>query len=606
MPTRASAPRFVFFARALQLLFFALAVGIPCGLIRAALDALPYSQTRDLFPTFLLNGLQLCIAIGVGVVVVWVIVYRIVLARIGARRSARLATLISFAAPAYFIARRVNSSLLPAPLELASLVGNTALLAGMLIAGYLAHRHLLHWQQDTWRTGRTRRVALLVLALIPAGAYVYGTAPRDPAPDVLVLTVDILRADHLGCYGYARATSPNIDALAADAIVFENAISPSTFTKASVASMFTGVNPHSHGVFKGTVGINQATGAVESDILSDRFTTLAEGMYEHGLNTMAWVQNGQLRSYMGFAQGFTSYFDQPGSIERIAPHFDRWLELWGDAARYFAYLHFLDLHGPFNPKPPFRGAFGGGSSSITGMDRGSWLNFKQGVVDGDIVLTEADLHELEARHDEVLLYTDSWIGRILDRLRETGRYDNTLIVLTSDHGEAFWEHGFISHSNRPYEELCHVPLIIKLPKSAQAGRRIPDTIGMIDLAPTLLDYVGATPPAAMTGESFLSLLTDASASIEPRTRYVEVHYVVALRTDRWKYIHRDGTETELFDLTADPGETINRIADFPEVAEDMQRRVDAARQLREAAHPAERVTVDDETRDALQAIGYGS
>ena len=125
---------------------------------------------------------------------------------------------------------------------------------------------------------------------------------------------------------------------------------------------------------------------------------------------------------------------------------------------------------------------------------------------------------------------DDWVGRIVDDLKASGRYDDTLIVLTADHGDGFWEHGFISHSNLPFEELVHVPLIVKMPGSAGAGRRVEDLVGMIDIAPTLIEFVGSSVPPDMEGESFLSVLTDDNAALEPRLRYLEVGGIVGVRT----------------------------------------------------------------------------
>lgn len=583
------------------LLGLLLAFPVSAGL--AVFEALPYQELRDTFWVILASNITLGVVFSLASVFAWLVLFhlaRVRLAESGAAITASAVTLALIAWPTTSVLKRINHDLLPGFWEWQSILCNSGLLFAGAVLTYLMHRLLSRWQQATWQTGRVNWVALVAMALIPIGILWHDRSrERDPKPDILVLLIDVLRADHLSCYGYERPTTPNIDRFAQDAILFENAISPSTFTKTSVASIFTGLDAHNHGVFYGAVGANTRQAA--SDVLAERFDTLAEGMFEHGLNTVAWVENMQLREFMGFAQGFSLYHDQPGKIPVIAGEFSQWLERFSAASRYFAYLHFLDLHGPYNPKPPFRGTFSLDDGSIMAMDHSSWWDFKQDVKNEKVVLSSADLEELEARHDEMLLFTDEWIGRILDNLRATGRYDDTLIVVTSDHGEGFWEHGFISHSTWPFEELCRVPLIIKLPNSSQAGRRIEDMVGLIDLPLTLLEFAGADPPEGLDGRSFLPLLLDPAYKQSPQSRYVEIRKMVGVRTDRWKYLHPRG---DLYDLANDPAEKNNCADEHPEIAKRMGKAAAHAAELRESADKAEQVILDEETKRALKALGY--
>jgi arylsulfatase A-like enzyme len=592
-------------SRAAQALVFALVLGVPSGLVLAWLDVSPYVQRRDVLPVLLADALEYGVVVASAAVVGWIVAF-VFLRRFASARAAGItATFLAFAVPVLLAARRINHQFLPGFREPTSVAWNSALVVAVLVGGYFLYRHLVHWQQEAWRTGKKRPLVLVVLAAVPVGAHVFGhVRGRDPGPDVLILLIDILRADHLGCYGYDRLTSPNIDRFAEDAVLFEYAISPSTFTKTSVASLFTGLDAHHHGVYEGTAREIVAPGVVDSDLLGDSYATLAEGMYARGLNTIGWAENVQVSAYMGFSQGFTRYYDRTGGIAITSRAYDSWRDTWADRTRYFAYMHFLDLHGPFDPRPPYRGRFGSGEHEITGTSERNWIEFKQAVHLDTIELTADDVHELEALHDEKLAYVDHYIGRILDELREDERYDDTLIILTSDHGEGFWEHGFISHSKTPFDELCRVPLIVKLPDSAQAGRRVKEMVGLVDLGPTLLEYVGAAPPQGIDGKSFLSLLLDPDADFEPRTRLIEVHKQVGIRTDRWKYLWRPYDDPKLFDLQVDPEEQVNCIADYPDVAEQFQREVDAANELRYSGPGAERVGVDPETQAALEAIGY--
>lgn len=591
------------FARSGQVALLGLLLAFPVSTGLAVVEALPYQELRDTIWVILSSNITLGVASSLASVFAWLVLFhlaRVRLAESGAAITASAVTLALIAWPATSVLERINHDLLPGFWEWQSILCNSCLLFAGAVLAYLMHRLLSRWQQATWQTGRVNWVALVVMALIPIGIlWQDRSRERDPGPDILVLLIDILRADHLSCYGYERPTTPNIDRFAQDAILFENPISPSTFTKTSVASIFTGLDAHNHGVFYGAVGANKRKAA--SDVLAERFDTLAESMFEHGVNTVAWVENMQLREFMGFAQGFSLYHDQPGKIPVIAGEFAQWLEKFSSASRYFAYLHFLDLHGPYNPKPPFRGTFSQDDGAIMAMDHSSWWDFKQDVKNEKVVLSSDDLEELEARHDEMLLFTDQWIGRILDNLRATGRYDDMLIVVTSDHGEGFWEHGFISHSNWPFEELCRVPLIIKLPNSSQAGRRVEDMVGLIDLPLTLLEFAGADPPEGLDGRSFLPLLLDPAHEQSPQSRYVEVRRMIGVRTDRWKYLHPRG---DLYDLANDPAEKNNCADEHPEIAKRMEKAAAHAAELRESADKAEQVILDEETKRALKALGY--
>ena len=593
-------------ARAFQVAASSLVFGIVAALALASLRAAPFEQERDVFPALLGEALRICLPLALVAVVLWTGLFAIARSRLSPRASARLATLLALAPPLLLVLKVANHQLLPGLFEPESLIWNAVLLlasAGLLL---LAATALRRWQEGAWTTGAWRAATACVLVLVPLAVYLSGaTRARDPAPDVLVILLDVLRADHLGCYGYERATSPNLDALAEDGIVFENFISASTYTKTSVASLFTGLAAFHHGVYTGSQG--GGTGEIESDLLSDKFVTLAEALYEHGFNTSAWVQNGHVRDYLGYAQGFTFYADQPGNVEVIARGFKRWKDRWADAARFFSYLHILDIHGPYDPPVPFLGRFGEVLRPELGpglaKNSNLWIEFKQAVRRGDRVLSQDELDELEMRYDELIAYVDHYVGQVVEDLKATGRYDNTLIVVLSDHGEGFWEHAFISHSTVPFEELNHVPLIVKMPKSSGAGRRVERMVGHIDLWPTLAEFAGVPEREGLDGESFLPLLLDPEADLEPRMRFIEYMGMVGVRTERWKYIRMRGLEPLLFDLHADPNELVNCIAEHPEVAAQLAGAVEFADEERSKGK-AERVVLDAESVEALHALGY--
>ena len=238
------------------------------------------------------------------------------------------------------------------------------------------------------------------------------------------------------------------------------------------------------------------------------------------------------------------------------------------------------------------------------MEHGEWTITRININKGRTPFSDQDVEAYHARHDEVLVYVDEWIGRILDELKAKGRYDESLIVLLGDHGDAFWEHGFIGHSNTPFDELVNVPLIVKLPGSAQAGRRVSQMVGLVDVAPTLLEYVGAVPPDGMDGKSFLSLLLDEEPAFPARTIFSEHFHCIGVRTEEWKYIQYPDQPPELYDLKADPGEQHNVIEQYPEVARKLSLAAQAAGAQRDARRETGKVELDPEAIKALRELGY--
>jgi choline-sulfatase len=229
-----------------------------------------------------------------------------------------------------------------------------------------------------------------------------------------------------------------------------------------------------------------------------------------------------------------------------------------------------------------------------------------------VEVSAAEIETLRALYDEQIGFVDAAVGEVLDRLRRSGAYDDTLIVLTADHGDAFLEHGALAHSTTPYEELVRVPLVLKLPANRHAGREITVPVRLVDVLPTLLDLLGRRAPRGVDGCSLRPLLEGEEAAwpVECATAVIEIaedpglYPAVALRTERWKYIHRDGGPDELYDLAADPGERTNLLAaeDPPGVAEELRQRALAVAASRPAA--GERVELDAATIEELKALGY--
>jgi len=491
-----------------------------------------------------------------------------------------------------------------------------ALFVALLVAAWLL---ALTWTRRRMRADRLPPVraavllALLLVAVNAAPAWRVATAPAGgDAPNVFVILVDALRADHLGVYGHRRDTSPALDAFARDGIVFEQAITQSTFTKSSIASLFTGRAPFEHGVYWGDR--RDTADRLTSDVLPDRELTLAEVLRSRDFLTAAWVQNSHLRPYMGFAQGFVSYRDQQGDVDSINRRFLGWLRGPARLESIFAYLHYIDLHDPYRPEPPYDRLFGEPGPVYEGVDFAEWGAYLEGVRTGRIQLSREDVGALELLYDGQIRYLDERIGRLLEELKRRGLYDRSLIVVTSDHGDAFMEHGFISHSAAPYEELVHVPLLVKLPGGRHAGRRVEEQVRLIDLFPTILDVLGVPIPRRVSGCSLTPLLTGGerrSSGVGAPcswavTEIAEVEDgppTLGIRTGNLKYIVSPGGE-ELYDLRDDPREldplpepaAPEALAAFRELAEEIA-------QLRTRSRAGE-IRLDEKTIRELKALGY--
>lgn len=465
------------------------------------------------------------------------------------------------------------------------------------------------------RAGRARLVPALLLAGLVAALQLAPLAPGalvPRPPNVIVLLIDCLRADRLGCHGYERATTPALDRFARDAVRFADAISQSTYTKTSVASLFTSKNPSSHGVYRGSD--HDTAERIVSDVLGEEHRTLAEILSEHGLLTGAWLDQGQLRAYMGFDQGFRVFHNKNESIERIHERFGGWRERLGRGTPFFAYLHYLDLHDPYVPEEPYATMFGEPSDLHRRVDFTvtSWGTFHREVRSGQRSIGARDLERLQASYDGLVRTIDDAIGALFERLKRTGDYDDSLIIVTSDHGDGFLEHGFLAHSAAPYEELIHVPLLVKLPRSRFAGSVVDEQVRLIDVLPSVLDVLGIPSPGGLEGRSLLPLVDPERRSERAPQPPLAVSEIaedlcepcVSIRGGDLKYLYFPARDRgELYDLRRDPAERHDLTAERPAEAHALRnqaRAIVAAGELVET----QAVPVDPQTLEELRALGY--
>lgn len=442
---------------------------------------------------------------------------------------------------------------------------------------------------------------------------------------VVLVVVDALRADQLGAYGSDRGLTPNLDELARQSVVFEQAAATSAWTRSSIASMFTGRYPVSHTVLD------------RDDILPPALLTLAEVLESHGDPwSYGITTNPNSSDDIGFDQGFDHY-SRPIDAERRKYEEDPFglfpaeavtdtaLTLWDDERRAagqsaFAFVHYMDPHDPYMPNPGLmegpvpESRFSGSRKDIDELVR---------LPDAQRTAGDEAKHWYLYRGE--VRYVDQQIGRLIEGFRERGVFDDMLLVVTADHGESFWEHGRRGHGQSLYQTLLHVPLMIKLPgMEPGAGRRVETPVSLADLAPTVIDVSGIERPRDFEGRSLVPLALGENRPPSLEYVYSELYLIkrytkTAIRHGDYKLIatyHKDeegeyaGTGIELYDLARDPLEQQD-LSDEPAYRDEVNRLMAALlswedavarRSLGESTGSLE--DMRPETVEELRGLGY--
>ncbi len=436
-------------------------------------------------------------------------------------------------------------------------------------------------------------IGLMVLSLLGAGC---SSSSGDAGDSVVLVMVDTLRADHLGCYGYDRDTSPNLDRLAASGVLFENFYSVAPWTNPAIATLFTGRYPRA--VFpplphKKAIGVP----------LPSQLSTLAEQLREGGLRTVALVDHPGINQALQFDQGFEqwrSLFQEGGFDTWTVTDADFVLTRFRDSLdelgreRFFLYLHLVYPHRPYVPPPPYDTLFGP-SSRETGRSRRL---------------------EMINAYDGEVRYTDELIGRIAEALDERRLTQSTWLLVTSDHGEGFWEHHQAEHGNSFFNELTKIPLIVVPPKAeGVAGLRISSPASLIDLMPTILSLGGLQPPPELEGRDLRTSWTEPDEFETARWLFIasphskDVEAAAVVHGDL-KYIDRlpwRRPRPALFDLAQDPAEKRN-LAGRSSRTTEMHRRLQAhlkdSDEQRSGLLREDEVELDPEVLERLRALGY--
>ena len=419
------------------------------------------------------------------------------------------------------------------------------------------------------------RATLLRLLALGAGLLSSCGPSRPPIRNVLLISIDTLRADHLSSYGFPRRTTPNIDGIAREGVLFRNAYSPIPATLPAHCSMLTGTLPPFHGVRD---NLNQR--------LPDSSLTLAELLKQKGFATGAVVSSFVLDHRFNLSQGFDSYDDRFQAVHKIGDVSERkgdettrvatqWLAEHASGP-FFLFVHYYDPHDGYEPPEPFAA---------------QWAD---------------DLYSGE------VAFADHCLGELLEKLKKLGLYDSTLIIVTGDHGEMLGEHGEMNHGFFIYESALRVPLVFRVPRLRAVPRQVDQPASLIDIVPTVAALLGIEPPKQAQGQDLTPWLAGTAVKAAPRSLYAESYTAAryygtsslfGVIAEGWKYI--ETTRPELYDLRHDPGETLNLVGKEPVRAERLLKELKgvltaAAR----GARPAEAADLDEEARQRLQSLGY--
>jgi arylsulfatase len=439
---------------------------------------------------------------------------------------------------------------------------------------------------------RTAAPVLGVALLLLLGAV--GASADSSSPDVIVITLDTTRADHLSCYGYFRETSPHLDALAREAIVFENAFAPMSTTLPSHLSLFTSTHTITHGVHGNVSSFHRAWEP------GTEIRTAAEIFAGLGYETAGFVSAAPLKRVSGISIGFDHYREPEENecrAEETTTAVLDWLETASDRP-LFLWVHYFDPHDIYSAPRPFTRFFRTDDELVAQLRANHYPRWDQ-----------LDCQHMANMYDSEIRYMDDQIGRLFDALRRSGRWDGAVLAVVGDHGEGLGQHDFIRHDPLNREQL-HVPLILKLPGSDRA-RRSDRLTAVVDVLPTLVDVLGLSVPKEVRERFEGRNLIDTagwdyvfSERARGRVKKLGPGEQYALTGREWKYFLATEKPDELYHVASDPFELENVIDRHPEVADRLRARILSALEHARRAGPDSAEALPPEHLEQLRALGY--
>jgi arylsulfatase A-like enzyme len=460
------------------------------------------------------------------------------------------------------------------------------------------------------------------------------TPPRSAklaatTPNIILITLDTVRADHLSLYGYERDTTPNLQRLAQEATVYSNAIAPGNMTLSTHASIFTSLYPSWHEA-------HFEKGYEQARALDSKYPVLAQTLADKGFETVGIVSNYLFLSHgFGLDRGFT-YHDSSGPPLMLTKSYvlrnavrnllAMFLQPWqydsifrraediNDSAlaflekenphKFFLFLNYMDAHGPYLPPARFATLFPGRD---TRMIARHYPNMERQVLAEKRPISDRERRHLISQYDGGIAYMDASIGIFLDQLKRRGLYDNTLLIITSDHGETFGERSMIGHGLSVYQDQVHVPLIVKFPHST-TKEVIGDPVSLVDLMPTILDLLGYEVPKNIQGHSLLARAPhDAVSESFPHPfasrwnpKYLQA--AQAIFSGSMKFVQSSTGSKELYDLSQDPNELHNLLPSLPEPA--LETKLEEFMQAAARSSKFQQPQLGSKTLENLKSLGY--
>jgi arylsulfatase A-like enzyme len=429
----------------------------------------------------------------------------------------------------------------------------------------------------------SRSMSILLALGVAAGLGTLAAHTRATRrPNVVVILVDTLRADHLPTYGYARDTAPFLQTLAREGVVFENAWSTSSWTAPATASLFTSLYPQEHGVVHGLDHAEEGPGGRRLvNRIPEGVETLAEMFKAAGYRTFGVSDNAHVSRETGFDQGFDEFESATGATAERLHKWVRDHRAKMAAGPYFLYVHYVEPHEPYLPREPW---------------------YSEYARDGRAHPTHAKFVDA---YDSEIRSLDDGLARLY---RACGWADDTVVIVTSDHGEEFGDHGGGGHAHTLYDEVLRVPLVVHGLPGAVA-RRIDEPVSLVDVQPTLRDLAGGAPDPRAEGVSLLGLLRGAGQGFD---RPLFAHLVQfetgriweATLAGEWKRVRLQPGAPQLFNLADDPREAHDLAETLPSVSAALDRRDRAFAARRPGAPAPVETLVSRETAESLRALGY--
>lgn len=444
-------------------------------------------------------------------------------------------------------------------------------------------------------------LGFIFIVIFTFGKFIY-PAVRQPKKNVILIVVDSLRPDHLGCYGYQKNTSPNIDSLAKRGTLFTQAITQGSYTAASVASIFTSTYPHTNWVVD------------YGDQLDPSLLTLAQVLKNHGYSTALISTHFDLYSTIpSFTRGFDYDLSIHGLDATVTELATEWLKDNQDRP-FFLYLHYMEVHYPYQPPPPYNSLYLDdrlkGIEAATLETKYKWMDdpslhgIPKQIVEGNI--TNEDIDYYISQYDGTIRSTDEQVGILSKELERLNLDKKTIIVLTADHGEDLAEHDVnraFRHAGVYCDVVLKVPLIIKCNNVIPQGKAVTQQIQSIDIMPTILDILEIKQPEGIEGVSLLPLILKGKKypSLYAFSNFGNDEYVI--RTEEWKLI-KDGTGYKLYNLKRDPEELIDLIDVERERFVFLKKELDNWEKQKKTKGEITPQPLTEEQKERLRSMGY--